>query len=100
MRQRPHTFFAILLLASVAGQTHAQSDALPPVSSVPVDYATQVQPIFTNSCATVGCHSATNRSQGLDLSAKNSYKSLVGVASTEVNANLVKSSNPAASFLF
>jgi Ca2+-binding RTX toxin-like protein len=48
----------------------------------PVDYATQIQPIFTNRC--VQCHSGSNPPRGLRLDSTNSYANLVNVASNEV----------------
>ena len=52
-----------------------------------VDYETQIQPIFTTSCAVSGCHTGETlpfggfAGAGLDLSAGNSYDQLVGVPS-------------------
>ena len=42
-----------------------------------------VQPVFTASCATMGCHSGATPAQGLLLTAGQSLASLVGAASTQ-----------------
>ena len=50
--------------------------------ATPVNYATQIQPIFTNRC--VQCHSGSNPPRGLRLDSTNSYANLVNVASSEI----------------
>ena len=47
------------------------------------DLFNQVQAIFTNSCALVGCHGGPVPVLGQDLSAGNSWKSIVAVRSAE-----------------
>jgi hypothetical protein len=42
-----------------------------------------VQPIFTASCATAGCHAGAVPAQGLNLSAGVSYGKLVNVLASE-----------------
>jgi hypothetical protein len=49
----------------------------------PIDFATQIQPIFDRSCATSFCHAGTNPPQGLNLEAGKSYDSIVEVLSGE-----------------
>ena len=49
---------------------------------VAVDYATEIQPIFSSRCTE--CHVGAAAPQGLRLDAANSYANLVGVASNEV----------------
>jgi mono/diheme cytochrome c family protein len=61
--------------------TNADFVVVNPVGT-PVNYATQVQPIFTNNCAS--CHSGGGAPQGLQLDAGSSYADLVNVASSEV----------------
>lgn len=71
------------------------------LSSIPladnIDFATRVQPIFTNSCS--GCHGGSG---GLNLGAAAAFGNLVNVASNNANAGIprVTPRNPAASFLF
>jgi Ca2+-binding RTX toxin-like protein len=48
----------------------------------PVNYAAQIQPIFTDNCTR--CHSGSSPPQGLRLDSTNSYSNLVNVASNEV----------------
>lgn len=47
-----------------------------------VSFANQVQPIFTSTCASGGCHSGTRPSANLSLSSGASYKELVNVVSS------------------
>jgi len=49
-----------------------------------VSFATDVQPIFTASCALPGCHSGPIPTQGLDLSDGSSYAAVVDRPSTEL----------------
>jgi Ca2+-binding RTX toxin-like protein len=53
-----------------------------PVAPPPVDYVTQIQPIFTGNCQS--CHSGASAPQGLRLDANNSFANLVNVASRQV----------------
>lgn len=50
----------------------------------PVDFATQIQPIFDKNCAGSFCHAGTSPRQGLALEAGKSYDNIVGVPSGEV----------------
>jgi len=59
-----------------------------------------VQPVFTQSCATVGCHAGPSPAQGLDLSDGKAYGSTVGVTSSEVGSLLrVEAGNADSSYL-
>ena len=49
-----------------------------------VSFANDVQPIFTQSCATAGCHSGANPPDGLNLSNGMSYAMIVSVASVQL----------------
>ena len=42
-------------------------------------FATDIQPILTTSCATVGCHTGATPPGGLNLSAGNAYNALVNI---------------------
>lgn len=48
-----------------------------------VSFSANVQPIFTASCATVGCHKGIMPAQGLDLTAAKSYAALVNITAGE-----------------
>jgi hypothetical protein len=48
-----------------------------------VSFSAQVQPIFTASCASAGCHGGMMPAQGLSLSAGVSYSKLVNVISSQ-----------------
>jgi mono/diheme cytochrome c family protein len=66
--------------------------------AVPVDYTSQIQPIFTANC--VECHSGGSAPRGLRLDAQNSYANLVNVNSSEVpSLKRVKPSDPDNSYL-
>jgi hypothetical protein len=49
-----------------------------------VDFATQIQPIFTDNCAFSGCHAADTASGGMVLDEGQAYANLVNVTSSEV----------------
>lgn len=48
--------------------------------NIPASFATNVQPIFTASCAVAGCHTGAVPSGSMNLSAGSAYAQLVGVA--------------------
>lgn len=48
-----------------------------------VSFAASVQPIFTNSCALAGCHSAASGAAGLVLASGSAFANLVGVPSSQ-----------------
>lgn len=67
----------------------------------PIDFATQIQPIFDRNCATSFCHAGTNPRQGLSLEAGKSYENIVDVPSAEApSAMRVKSSDAENSYLY
>lgn len=56
--------------------------------------------IFTPTCATSGCHSASSATNGLSLAAGDSFTNLVGIPSQEVaTVNRVTAGNPSQSYL-
>lgn len=64
----------------------------------PVNYTTQIQPIFTAKC--ISCHSGAAAPHGLKLDAANSFANLVNVASDEVpSLKRVKPFNPDNSYI-
>lgn len=73
------------------------------LASVPatanVDYATQIQPLWTFSCT--GCHRANSgNGGGLDLTTGTSWAAMVGVASTQVpGLAMVQAGQPEQSYL-
>ncbi|UCF18819.1 MAG: hypothetical protein JSU87_12900 [Gemmatimonadota bacterium] len=56
----------------------------PPNGNQEVSFATDVQPIFTASCAFSGCHGGSSPQLGMNLSAGQAYANIVNVASVEV----------------
>ncbi|WP_143302068.1 CHRD domain-containing protein [Candidatus Entotheonella palauensis] len=49
-----------------------------------VSFASQVQPIFTNTCAVANCHAGTKPSANLNLEAGMAHMNLVGQPSTQM----------------
>src|SRR5207245_10789734 len=45
-----------------------------------------VQPIFNQNCASIGCHAGDFAAQGLNLESGKAYQNLVNVPSTEVTS--------------
>lgn len=94
-------FGASMAFACALGSSLALACSPEDLSSIPladnIDYATQVQPIFNDSCT--GCHGGSG---GLNLGAAVSRGNLVNVASNNANAGIprVTPGNAAASFLF
>jgi Ca2+-binding RTX toxin-like protein len=68
-------------LATGLAITNADFAVVNPAGT-PVNYETQIQPIFTNNCTR--CHSGSGAPRGLRLDSANSYANLVNVASSEV----------------
>lgn len=64
-----------------------------------VSFGSQVQPIFTASCANQGCHTGTRPSAGVSLAAGAAYAALVNVASSCSGRMLVRPAAPAQSYL-
>ncbi len=65
-----------------------------------VDYATQVQPIWTASCTGMACHDATQSAEGLNLTAAASRVELINVTSGQCGAyKLVEPGFPERSYL-
>jgi Ca2+-binding RTX toxin-like protein len=84
-------------LLNAASVTRADFVVVNPVV-VAVDFATQVQPIFTGRCT--GCHNTSSAPHGLVLDADHSYSHLVNVASKEVpSLDRVEPGNPDDSYV-
>ncbi|MRG91402.1 hypothetical protein GF068_05620 [Polyangium spumosum] len=82
-----------------AGQTCAGGACT--CASGSVSFAADVQPIFTTSCASAGCHKGANAQEDLDLSAGNAYAALVDVPASQCNdgRKRVLPGDPAQSYL-
>jgi len=66
-----------------------------------ISFASEVQPIFTQNCATSGCHASPEPIAGLDLSEGVAYGNIVGVASGGSPAFLrVSPADPDSSLLY
>lgn len=86
------------LFQSVAG-ADASGDATSGPCDHPVDFATEVAPIFEGSCALAGCHAGPNGAMGLVLDKDASYAALVGVAALGSSKSRVAAGDAEASFL-
>ena len=66
----------------------------------PGGYSATVRPVLNATCAAAGCHGGSTPQQGLILSSRNSYASIVGRPSTEeVHLLLVEPGDPTNSYL-
>ncbi|MBN2092835.1 hypothetical protein JW964_24655 [candidate division KSB1 bacterium] len=76
-------FAIIILYILVVNCGKDTKNPTEPGSTIKEDpsFVTDIQPIFSASCATSGCHNV-NASGGLDLSAGKAYINLVDVASS------------------
>jgi hypothetical protein len=66
-----------------------------------VSFSAMIQPIFTASCASNGCHTGMNPAGDLRLTAGQSYAELIDVSSTQCNPDrkLVVPGQPGQSYL-
>lgn len=94
----------LLILVIPLSATAAIDCAEDDLSSTPIfsniDFATEVQPIFSVACA--GCHTQGGMSGGLNLNPEVSHSNLVNVPANNSNAqmNRITPGDPQASFLF
>ena len=58
-----------------------------------LDYRTDIEPIFTNNCTSIGCHVSGNEGGGLNLQVDISLGEITG-ATTTIHAPLVISGSP------
>jgi uncharacterized protein YjdB len=82
----------------MSGGTRSDSASL--TVDIPVSFANQVQPIFTNNCARAGCHAGATPQEGMNLSAGSAYAAIVNVPSNQQPSLLrVNPGNPDLSYL-
>lgn len=80
--------------------TTDSSRGLPDIAVASPSFSTDVQPIFTRTCAMGGCHSLTTRQAGLVLTEGAAYDAIVGkTALTRPQLQLVRAGQPDASWL-
>lgn len=94
----------VALVAGCAGSGGGKSGkpkpACKPPSPLTVCFASNIQPIFNQSCALGGCHAGVPAAFNLDLSAGKSYRAIVGVPALEQpNLKLVQPGDPVKSYL-
>jgi hypothetical protein len=90
-----------LAIATGCGSGRTLGSTSTPASASKVDFATQIQPIFTQNCALSGCHAADSPSGDLVLDPGQAYDNLVNMESSEVGPKKrVEPGNSAASFLY
>ena len=67
----------------------------------PIDFATQIQPIFDQKCAFSGCHAGASPQQGMSLAAGKSYDAIVNAPSQEAPSVMrVKPADAENSYLY
>ncbi|MBI4531949.1 MAG: hypothetical protein HY709_10580 [Candidatus Latescibacteria bacterium] len=67
----------------------------------PIDFTTQIQPIFNENCAFAGCHAGSFPAEGMSLEAGKSYDNIVNVSSGEVPSVMrIKPFDPENSYLY
>jgi len=90
MRWPPALLLLVLGLTGCAGDGTGLDENGNPIGTPPPDddvtLSGDVQPIFTANCAFSGCHAGTNPALGQNLSAGQSYGSIVDVVSQEAPA--------------
>ena len=65
-----------------------------------VSFSANVQPIFTDNCAVVGCHAGPRATLGQNLEAGQAYSNIVGVQSVESSTlNRIQPGDPDNSYL-
>ncbi|MBN8480538.1 MAG: hypothetical protein J0L88_02985 [Xanthomonadales bacterium] len=98
-----HRLFGAALCVFVPLAASAQPSGCTSIASVPItwniDYANDIQTIFSTRCANCHVDHAGNPQAGLDLDPKWSYENLVGTPSGSGEI-LVVPGNPQASVLF
>jgi len=91
----PSTNLLALVVTNPAPGGGASNAANFGLASAAATLSANVQPLFTSTCATMGCHTATSPSVPMPLSAGLSYASLVGVPCSECVPRLrVKACDP------
>ena len=94
-----------VLVVNADGQTGERANALTVTTDdggggATVSFAADIQPIFDQSCALAGCHSAATASAGLVLAAGSAFDNLVGTPSSQQPAtSRVASGDPDNSYL-
>jgi hypothetical protein len=90
---------ALLICAVSPGCSKDSSPSKPPTVKEDPSYASDIQPIFTASCALPSCHASPGQ-YGLILTAGQSYSLLVNVNSAEVPTMMrVRPTLPDSSYL-
>jgi hypothetical protein len=97
--QPSSTLYWVVRARDLAGNEDTNTVELSATTGV--SFSENVQPIFTQHCAVVGCHVPGNPPEGQILAAGFAYSSIVNVPSMEVPADLrVDPGNPSQSYLY
>jgi hypothetical protein len=81
------------------GKQASKPTCTPQVDPSTISFASNIQPIYTRSCAVGGCHDGATRAQNLDLSTGAAYSQTVKRRSTQQNLNLILPGKPDDSYL-
>ncbi len=97
--QPSSTLYWVVRARDLAGNEDTNTVELSAVTGV--SFSENVQPIFTQHCAVVGCHVPGNPPEGQVLAAGFAYSNIVNVPSMEVPSDFrVDPGNPAQSYLY
>jgi hypothetical protein len=107
MRTSSAASLALLALCMVAGCAGGGGDedgrrgpaCRPQVDPDTISFRSNIQELFTRSCALGGCHDAATRAQNLTLSSGAAHRAIVGRRSTQRELLLVRPGDPDASYL-
>ena len=67
----------------------------------PIDFTTQIQPIFAQNCAVIGCHAGSFPAEGMSLEAGKAYDNIVDVKSQEASSAMrIKPGDAENSYLY
>ena len=103
---------AVMLIALAGCVTAGDEDLLRTVAipdgggdascGAPVDFPTEITPIFESRCALSGCHGppASSAAAAMVLAPDSAYEAIVGVSSLSSAKKRVEPGDPASSFLY
>lgn len=84
----------------LVGACSSDGGTNPPPPPPPLSFAVHIQPTFTASCATGGCHVGVTPAADLNLSQGQAHAEIVNVASSQVpHLMLIEPNDPDSSYL-
>jgi len=95
---RPATSLIVCLSTVVTFSCGENGDVTEPIQNV--SFSTEVQPIFTANCISLGCHIGPNPQLGMDLTVGQTIASIVGVESVQSALLRVAPGQSSSSYLY